>query len=164
MKTNTINNILWLIALGGVCIIWFWVSIPNSKDVETKKETEVSYNPYNLTMSQLKMKEAYGWKDVILWIESKESFEKAYNTRLNWMNYPMGFRKDPLCCEPYGCSGNWDLEKCCYNYVIVAGIPNMLEKIANESKGKTLVVIGNTYRINDGENFMGNAYWCENKK
>jgi hypothetical protein len=170
MKTNTINKILYsnkiykilgLIAVGMCCIMVIGVLTTDSKDTKTKKQTETIYEPDHLTMSQLKMKEAYGWKEIVLWKESKENFEKAYGKKLQHLDLSLSFKMNTFCCEPYGCSGNWDMEKMCFEYIIMTNMPDELYELSNKSYGKTLVVIGNTYRLNDVERFVGQSWWCE---
>lgn len=109
-----------------------------------------------VTISQYQLKQMYGWKDIILWSESKDAFESAYQTKLHWINYPMGFKKDPSCISPVG-GDDWIYDKICYQYVVPLSTPHMIDSIAKLSKGNTLVIIGTTH--NNMQNFYGNAYW-----
>lgn len=113
----------------------------------------------NILISQYDLEKDYGWKDIILWNESKKNFEKAYNTKLNWLNYAMGFQRDPMCTDPIGGGGEWQYEKICFNFVRRPNMPNMLDEIAVQTRGKTLVVIGSIHDNN--QRFSGNVYWCE---
>ncbi|MCF7834892.1 hypothetical protein K9M48_02440 [Candidatus Gracilibacteria bacterium] len=113
----------------------------------------------NILISQYDLKKDYGWQDIILWAESKENFEKAYNTKLNWLNYAMGFQRDPMCTDPLGGGGEWKYEKVCFNFVWRPNIPNMLDKIAVQTRGKTLVIIGTIH--DNAQRFSGDVYWCE---
>lgn len=112
-----------------------------------------------ILISQYQLQEQYGWKDIILWNESKENFEKAYTTQLNWMNYAMGFQRDSTCSDPYGGGGEWSYEKICFHFVLRADLPKMLDEMSLQSKGKILVVIGSIHDNN--QKFSGNVYWCE---
>ncbi len=127
-----------------------------------KKQTDstVSQNQEdNIFISQYDMKKDYGWKDIILWNESKENFEKAYDTKLIWLNYAMGFQRDPMCTDPIGGGGEWIYDKICFDFVWRPNMPNMLDQIATQTRGKTLVVIGSIHDNN--QRFSGNVYWCE---
>lgn len=110
-------------------------------------------------ISQNKMQEIYGWNKIILWIESKENFEKAYHTKLYWINYPMEFVKHPECIDPFGGSSEWRDDKLCFYYRFPSGKPEIPNLIAKESRGKTLVIIGSLY--DNGKRFSGGVYWCE---
>lgn len=127
---------------------------------KTKKPKEKSITKTEIILiSQYEMKKDYGWKDIVLWAESKENFEKAYNTKLNWLNYAMGFQRDPMCTDPIGGGGEWRYEKMCFNFVRRPNMPNMLDEIAVQTRGKTIVVIGSIHDNN--QRFSGNVYWCD---
>jgi len=111
----------------------------------------------NILISQYDLKKDYGWQDIILWNESKESFEKAYNTKLNLLNYAMGFQRDPMCTNPIGGGDDWQYDKICFNFIFRPHLPNMLDAISIKSKGKTLVIIGTLH--DNGQRFGGNVYW-----
>ena len=110
-------------------------------------------------ISQNKLKEIYGWNDVILWSESKESFEKAYHTKLTWLNYPMEFVWHPECVNPIGGGEEWPHIKACFYYRFPTGKPKIPELIAKESQNKNLVIIGSLYSY--GQKFSGTVYWYE---
>lgn len=154
---NQNSNIVFVAIVSA--LITFVSTVAFFANKEAKEDDNRERIDPEILISQNQMKENYGWKDVILWNESKESFEKAFKTKLHWMNYPLGFKKDPSCIDPFGGASEWRYDKICYQYVRHANIPDMLEDASNESKGKILVVLGTIY--NNGENFFGNAYWCE---
>lgn len=143
-----------LIALLAFVVIGLAVRVYSPKD-QTDPTVNKSQDE-NILISQYDLKKDYGWQDIILWAESKESFEKAYNTKLHWINYPMGFKKDLSCISPVG-GDDWIYDKICYQYVVPLSNPHMIDSIAKLSKGKTLVIIGTTH--NNMQNFYGNAYW-----
>lgn len=140
-----------VIFLAIVVVVQIYSPINKSDSNPTKSQEE------NIFISQYNLKKDYGWQDIILWTESKESFEKAYNTKLNWLNYAMGFQRDPMCTDPIGGGGEWRYEKMCFNFVWRPNMPNMLDEIAVQTRGKTLVVIGSIHDNN--QRFSGNVYW-----
>lgn len=143
-----------LIVLSALVVIVLAVRVYSPKD---QSDSEIrTIKDENILINQYDLKKDYGWKDIILWTESKESFERSYNTKLNWINYPMGFKKDLSCISPVG-GDDWIYNKICYQYVVPLSNPHMIDSIAKFSKGKTLVVIGSVY--NNMQNFYGNAYW-----
>lgn len=144
-----------LIALSALVVIVLAIRVYSPKD-ETDPTANKSQDE-NIFISQYDLKKDYGWKDIILWNESKENFEKAYDTKLNWLNYAMGFQRDPMCTDPIGGGGEWRYEKICFNFVLRPNMPNMLDQIAVQTRGKTLVVIGSIHDNN--ERFSGNVYW-----
>ena len=115
-----------------------------------------------ITIGQNQLMRTYGWKNVILWIESKENFEKAYGDSLRKTGHAMLFTKDPMCAGPFGESGSWEYDKMCFQYILPEENPNILEQIAEKSRGKTLVIIGSLF--NYDTEFGGTAYWCEPKE
>jgi len=127
--------------------------IPKDQNQVQKSELE------DILISQYDLKKDYGWKDIILWKESKESFEKAYSTKINWINYVMGFRRDVMCSDPIGGGGDWQYDKLCFNFVWMPNMPDILDEIAYQTRGKTLVIVGDT--DNNGQNFFGDVYWYE---
>lgn len=148
--------------LGGFILMAILVAILASiaAKYSPKGQTDSSDNKTqeeNILISQYDLKKDYGWQDIILWAESKESFEKAYNTKLNWLNYAMGFQRDPMCTDPIGGGGEWRYEKMCFNFIWRSNMPNMLDEIAVQTRGKTLVVIGSIHDNN--QRFSGNVYW-----
>ena len=134
-----------------VVVVQIYSPINKSDSNSTRPQEE------NIFISQYDLKKDYGWQDIILWNESKESFEKAYNTKLNWLNYAMGFQRDPMCTDPIGGGGEWRYEKMCFNFVWRPNMPNMMDQIAVQTRGKTLVVIGSIHDNN--QRFSGNVYW-----
>lgn len=136
--------------------------IYSNKDQSNNEQQSEIIQTKTLTIGQYQLRETYEWKDVILWIESKENFEKAYGDSLRKTGYAMLFTKDPMCTGPFGETGDWSCEKMCFRYVVPEENPNVINEIAEKSKGKTLVVIGSLF--NNGTEFGGNAYWCKNKK
>lgn len=153
------KRFLFFIGLALVTIVLAILAIFIAETSISKGQTDPTANKTkeeNILISQYDLKKDYGWQDIILWNESKENFEKAYNTKLNWINYPMGFKKDPSCISPVG-GDDWIYDKICYQYVVPLSNPHMIDSIAKLSKGKTLVIIGTTH--NNMQNFYGNAYW-----
>lgn len=146
-------SLLVLAILAGLVAIGEILGKAKKSKKESISKTEI------ILISQYEMKKNYGWQDIILWAESKENFEKAYNTKLNWLNYAMGFQRDPMCISPIGGDGEWQYDKICFNFVIRLDLPNMLYEIAAKTKNKTLVVIGSIHDNN--QRFSGNVYWCE---
>jgi hypothetical protein len=110
-----------------------------------------------VTISQYQLKQTYGWKDIIMWAESKEAFESAYNVHLKYIDHSMGFKKDSTCSDPAGGDWEWKDMKVCFNYIWPPNTPDILSEIAAQSKGKTLVLIGSIY--NNNENFLAQVYW-----
>ena len=156
---NQNSNIVFVATLSAV--ITFLSTVAFFANKEAKEDTsKEEIEAKAIIISQYNLKKEYGWKDIILWNESKEIFEKAYKTKLHWINYNMGFQRDPMCGDPMGGnSGDWKYEKVCFNFVWPPNVPNILEKIVVESRGKTLVIIGSIH--NNGQNFFGDVYWCE---
>lgn len=161
LYTSKIYKFLLLFGIGGCCIMVIGVLTTDSKYAETKKETE-SINTKKITIGQYQLRDSYKWNDVILWIESKDNFEKAYGDSLRKTGHVMLFTKDPMCTGPFGETGDWECEKMCFKYIVPEENPNVINEIAEKSKGKTLVVIGSLFK--NGTEFGGSAYWCENKK
>ena len=126
---------------------------PNKKDNQNSSDSE----PKVVTISQYQLKKDYGWKDIIMWLESKEDFEKVYSIKLNNIDQCMGFKKDPTCSDPAGGDSEWKDIKVCFNYIWPPNTPDILSEIATQSKGKTLVLIGFVY--NNNENFLAQVYW-----
>lgn len=104
----------------------------------------------------------YRWEDVVLWQESKESFEKAYNTKLYTAGYTMDFVKDPSCIDPLGSQEEWSKIKICYSYRFDKDHPGLLHALDFQTPGMALVIVGNTYNFQ--QNFMGNVYFYDPKK
>lgn len=136
--------------------------IYSNKDQSNNEQQSEIIQTKTLTIGQYQLRETYEWKDVILWIESKENFEKAYGDSLRKTGHAMLFTKDPMCTGPFGETGDWECDKLCFKYIVPEENPNVINEIAEKSKGKTLVVIGSLF--NNGTEFGGNAYWCKNKK
>ncbi len=156
MKNRTIEKkfAIYGILIGffaGVILTLILVAQPK-ENVETVTESK------GITINQYKLKSDYGWRDIVLWAESQESFEIVYHDTLHKINYSMGFQRDPMCIDPIGGnSGNWIYEKTCFNFVWPPNVPNVLENIAMETRDKTLVIIGSIH--NNGQNFYGDVYW-----
>lgn len=125
------------------------------------KKPDQNTAPEKITISQLRMEESYGWKRVILWMETKENFEKAYGVQLHWTDYKLILKRNPQLSNPFGEVSDWQYEKVQFYYEYEWNMDDQLEKIAEKSKGKSLVIIGSLF--NNGTEFVGNAYWCENK-
>jgi len=147
---------LLLVFIAVVVIVQIQSNKNQSDSVPNKPQDE------NILISQYDLKRIYGWQDIILWNESKENFEKAHDTKLNWLNYAMGFQRDPMCTDPIGGGGEWQYDKLCFNFVFRPNLPNMLDEVVVQTRGKTLVVIGSIHDNN--QRFSGNVYWCELKK
>lgn len=110
-------------------------------------------------ISQYHLQKIYGWKEIVLWTESKESFEKACGQKLHWINYPMDFVWHPECVNPFGGGEEWPHIKACFYYRFPTGKPEIPELIAKESQNKNLVIIGSLYSY--GQKFSGTVYWYE---
>lgn len=164
-KIRKILNSEFARSIGFIAMMVGFVMIPVliiKPKIEDNKSSNLQIEHKGSTIGQYQLRETYEWKDVILWIESKENFEKAYGDSLRKIGHAMVFTKDPMCTGPFGETGDWECEKMCFKYIVPEENPNVINEIAEKSKGKTLVIIGSLF--NNGTEFGGSVYWCENKK
>lgn len=161
MKNQNRNIIGTGLVMLTLILMWGIAFIGNEgrkNDEIIAEETQKTEHADSL-IGQYQLRETYGWKNVILWIESKENFEKAYGDSLRKTGHAMLFKKDIMCTGPFGETGDWECEKMCFNYVVPEDTSNVINEIAKKSRGKTLVVIGSLF--NNGSEFGGKTYWCE---
>lgn len=162
LNSEFVRSIGFIAMLVGMAIGFVWLAKPVNEKSENNKSSNLQIEHKDSIIGQYQLRETYKWNDVILWMESKENFEKAYGDSLIKTGHAMLFTKDPMCTGPFGETGDWECEKMCFKYIVPEENPNVINEIAEKSKGKTLVVIGSLF--NNGTEFGGNAYWCENKK
>lgn len=156
-----IGNLIIIIVLLSSAVAYMSDSyFDNNQNNKINKNIPTA-EPIIITIGQYQLRETYKWNDIILWIESKENFEKAYGDSLRKTGHTMMFRKDPLCTGPFGEADDWEYDKLCFRYIIQEENPNIIHEIAEKSKGKTLVVIGTLF--NNATEFGGPTYWCEVK-
>ena len=141
-----------------ICVsLGFYFSRSDKIETDVKKE-----NIKDSLISQYQLKERYRWEDIVLWQESKQDFEKAYNTKLYSAGYTMDFAKDPSCIDPLGGQEEWSKIKICYSYRFDSDHPGLLNALDFQTPGMILVVIGNTYNFQ--QNFMGRVYFYAPQK
>jgi len=150
MKREHNRKITNILIIGDIVLLLLMIVV-----VKLTKEEE------KITIEQYQLKGTYDWKDIILWTESKESFEKAYGDSLREIGYKMSFLKGKFDLFEET-TGDWSIEKKEFKYIVPKDNKDEINEIAEKSRGKTLVVIGSLFY--NGTEFDGNAYWCENKK